>query len=208
VGLICLALFIGLLLALELVLLGADRGLWATPRLRSTVYDYTGFWPGLLYGWRANYPGQGAVMFVSYSVVHGGPVHAVVNMLTLWSLGRAVMDWAGGRGLALVYGIALLGGAVAYGLLARSPQPMVGASGALFGLAGTLMVWAGHAEGGGLKTWRIVAQVVGFLGAMNLAMWWALDGQLAWQTHLGGFVAGALAALVLGPSRTKGHETP
>jgi membrane associated rhomboid family serine protease len=206
---LCLAGFIGLLLAIELVLLGADWGLWGHPRLRSTIYDYTGFWPGLLYGWQSNYPGQGVVMFVSYSVVHGGPGHALVNMVTLWSLGRAVADWVGGRRLILVYGAALLGGAVAYGLLTRSPQPMVGASGALFGLAGALMVWASRAEGGGgLKTWRIVLQVVGFLVAMNVAMWWALDGQLAWQTHLGGFLAGAAVALLLRPVQTSGHNTP
>lgn len=200
---LCLAGFIGLLLAIELALLGADWGLWGPPRLRSTIYDYTGFWPGLLYGWQPNYPGQSVVMFVSYSVVHGGPGHALVNMVTLWSLGRAVVEWVGGRGLVLVYGAALLGGAIAYGLLTRSPQPMVGASGALFGLAGGLMVWSSGAEGGGgVKSWRIVLQVVGFLVAMNVAMWWALDGQLAWQTHLGGFVAGALVALLLRPVQT------
>jgi membrane associated rhomboid family serine protease len=43
---------------------------------------------------------------------------------------------------------------------------------------------------------------------MNLAIWWALDGQLAWQTHLGGFVAGTLAALVLRPSETQGRGGP
>ncbi len=184
---------------IELFLLGADWGLWASPGLRTTVYDYTGFWPGLLYGWQPNYAGQGAVMFLSYGVVHGGPVHALVNMATLWSLGRAVADWVGVRGLMLVYGASLLGGSACYGLLARSAQPMVGASGALFGLAGGLMVWASRAETGFLKTWRVVGQVVGLLVAMNLAMWWALDGQIAWQTHLGGFLAGAAIASLLRP---------
>lgn len=203
---ILLILFMAVLLVVELALWGADLGLWGGPRLRSTVYDYTGFWPGLLYGWQSNYPWQAVVMFVSYSLVHGGPVHALVNMITLWSLGRAVIDWVGGRGLVLVYGGALLGGAAAYGLLARSPQPMVGASGALFGLAGALMIWASRAEGGGLKTWRVVAQVVGLLAAMNLAMWWVLDGQLAWQTHLGGFLVGALVAVFLRPVETWSPE--
>jgi rhomboid protease GluP len=33
---------------------------------------------------------------------------------------------------------------------------------------------------------------------MNLVLWWAMSGQLAWQTHLGGFLAGAAAAALLG----------
>jgi membrane associated rhomboid family serine protease len=59
-------------------------------------------------------------MFVSYGFVHGGPVHVAVNMVTLWSLGRAVLDWVGGRGLVLVYGV-----------------------------AGALMTWVSRAEGAG-----------------------------------------------------------
>jgi membrane associated rhomboid family serine protease len=33
---------------------------------------------------------------------------------------------------------------------------------------------------------------------LNRVLWWAMKGQLAWQTHLGGFLAGAAAAWVLG----------
>jgi membrane associated rhomboid family serine protease len=205
---VLLAAFIALHLAIELVLLGADWGLWGSPRLRRTVYDYAGFWPGLLYGWQPNYPGQGAAMFLSYGVLHGGPGHAAVNMITLWSRGRQGAPWVGGRGLALVYLAALLGGAAGYAVLARTVQPMVGASGALFGLAGALTVWASRAEPGLLRAWRLVARIVVFLVAMNLAMWWALDGQIAWQTHLGGFLAGALAAVFLRPVAIRAGDGP
>jgi membrane associated rhomboid family serine protease len=76
---------------------------------------------------------------------------------------------------------------------------MVGASGALFGLAGALLAWAYVDR----FTARIglwpVAQVAMFLIAMNVALYWALDGQLAWQTHLGGFMTGWILALLIDP---------
>ncbi len=184
-------------LVIEAVLLGADWQIWAQPRLRATLYEYGGFWPGLLQGWQPNFPGQGGAMFLTYGVLHGGPGHAIVNMITLWSLGRMVVEWVGLRGLAVTYLAALLGGAVGYGLLAATPQPMVGASGALFGLAGGLAVWAFRARPDRLAALRFLAWVVAFLIAMNVAMYWALDGHIAWQTHLGGALAGALVGLRL-----------
>ena len=190
---------IALHLLIELVLLGADWGLWAYPRLRLTAYEYGGFWPGLLQGWQPNFPGQGATMFVSYAALHGGPGHAVVNMITLWSLGRSVVDWVGLRGLVVTYLAALLGGAGGYALLANTPQPMVGASGALFGLAGALAVWAYRDRTDRMAALRFLAWVILFLVAMNVAMYWALDGQIAWQTHLGGGLTGAVVALLLKP---------
>jgi membrane associated rhomboid family serine protease len=44
-----------------------------------------------------------------------------------------------------------------------------------------------------------VAQVAAFLIAMNVTMYWALDGLLAWQTHLGGFISGWILALLIDP---------
>lgn len=175
---------------LELALLISD---WAgSVRLRRVAYEYAGFWPGLLVGWQPNYPAQPYLMFFSYGFLHGGPGHLVVNMITLWSLGTEVLSRTGARGLALLYVTTLLGGAVGYAFLAQTPQPMVGASGALFGLAGGILAWR-FRDGAGRSDlrWQVL-RVVLFLVAMNVAMYWALDGQLAWQTHLGGFLAGWL----------------
>jgi membrane associated rhomboid family serine protease len=183
----------------EAVLVLADRSLLGDPRLRQKAYEWAGFWPGLLEGWQPNYPGQGAAMFVTYGFLHGGPLHLVVNMVTLWSLGYAVLDRVGCWGFAALYGASLLGGAAGFGLIAETFRPMVGASGALFGLAGGLLAW-NYVDRFTLREalWP-VARVVLFLVAMNVAMWWALDGQLAWETHLGGFLTGWIAALLIDP---------
>ncbi|MEM0947037.1 MAG: rhomboid family intramembrane serine protease [Pseudomonadota bacterium] len=182
-------------LAVEAMLQLSDLDIIDAPRLRQTVYEYAGFWPGLLRDWRPNYAAQPALMFFTYGFLHGGVFHFVVNMLTLLSLGRATWDRVGTARYAAIYGISILGGAVGYAVLSTVPIPMVGASGALFGLAGAIVAWEARDRLALGEPLGPVVRLVGFLVVLNLVLWWAMDGHLAWQTHLGGFVAGALAAI-------------
>jgi rhomboid protease GluP len=209
-GLIWIWGLIGFCVLIEVVLSAGDAGLIGPARLRQTAYDWGGFWPGLLFGAPGNFPGQSWAMFLTYGFLHGGPVHLAVNMATLWSLGRAVIDRVGAAGFGLLYGMSLLGGAAGYGVLVRSGWqiPMVGASGALFGLAGGLLAWD-YVDRYSLRERRWpVARMVGLLVAMNVAMWWGLGGQLAWQTHLGGFLTGWLGALLIDPRSHAGDPEP
>lgn len=184
----------------ELYLQGCDHGLWGSHRMRYIAYDYGGFLPGLLDQWRPNYAAQPYVMFVSYAFLHSGIIHLLFNMITLWSLGLVVYDRVGARGFWILYLLSTLGGAIFFGLLAPNTQTMVGASGALFGLAGGILAWnyvdrfTEHE-----RLWPIL-QAVFLLLLMNLVLWWAMDGQLAWQTHLGGFLAGWAGAMLIDPT--------
>lgn len=202
-GLWVLVFLIALCCVVEGVLQLADRQIIAAVRLRSLAYEYGGFWAGLLHSWEPNYPRQPYVMFLTYGFLHGGVLHLAVNMVTLWSLGQAVLDRVGVRGFVLLYAASLLGGGVGFALLASTLAPMVGASGALFGLAGGLLAW-GYVDRFTLQEalWP-VARAAGLLLLMNVVMWWALNGQLAWETHLGGFVAGWVAALLIDPRARK-----
>jgi rhomboid protease GluP len=179
---------------IEAVLQLADAGLIAPARLRQMAYDWGGFWPGLLAGWRPNYFGQPMVMFFTYGFLHGSFWHMAMNMVTLWSLGRVVIDRVGVGRFVTIYLAALWGGALCFAFLGDTFRPMVGASGALFGLAGALLAW-NYADRVAFRDglWP-VAQMAVLLIAINLVMYWAMDGQLAWETHLGGFIAGALMA--------------
>lgn len=183
---------------IELTFQLADHGIVATPRLRFLAYTYGGFWPGLLSDWRPNFPGQSVAMFLTYSVFHGGFWHFLFNMITLLSLGAAVFDRGGMPRYIAIYVASILGGAAVYGLLAPNYNPMVGASGALFGLVGALVAWDAAERRALRLTLRPVLRIVVILAVMNLVLWWAMNGQLAWQTHLGGFLAGAVAAAFLG----------
>lgn len=191
--------------AVELVLQLADLELIDAFRLRRLAYENGGFWPGLLQNWTPNYAVQPATMFVTYSFLHGGLVHLVVNMATLFSLGGAVTDRVGEARFLTIYIVAILGGAIGFGLLAPTLRPMVGASGALFGLAGAIVVWdfleQVRAREFPLGTFRVLTFLIG----LNIVLWWAMDGQLAWETHLGGFLAGVVAGAVL-PPRKAGAE--
>lgn len=130
---------VGICVAIEVALQLADRELIGPLRLRQTVYEFGGFWLGLLDNWRQNYAAQPWAMFVTYSFLHGGFVHLVFNMITLWSLSEPVFKRVGGRGFVVLYVAAIFGGAFGYALLSSGMQPVVGASGALFGLAGGLL---------------------------------------------------------------------
>lgn len=194
-----LTVLIGLCCVVEAVLQLADWQIIQTTRLRTLAYEYGGFWNGLLSTWGPNYPSQPYLMFLTYGFLHSGILHLVINMVTLWSLGQAVLERVGPRGFVLLYSASLLGGAAGFALLASTLAPMVGASGALFGLAGGLLAW-GYVDQFTLRQalWP-VARAAGLLLTLNVVMWWALDGQLAWETHLGGFITGWLAAMLIDP---------
>jgi len=176
--------------AIEMTLQGADFGLWGSPLWRGLAYQYGGFWRGLLDNWQPNYTTQPIVMFASYSFLHGGFVHLLINMITLASLGRLVIERVGQVRFAMIYAVSLLGGALGFALLSTAVQPMVGASGALFGLAGVLTGWEYTVRRRARERMGPVLRVIGLLVGLNVIMYWAMEGNLAWETHLGGFLAG------------------
>lgn len=196
---------IALCVVVELLIVAGDFGLFNVPRLRNSIYEYAGFWPGLLMGWAENYPGQRFAMFLTYGFLHGGLIHLGMNMYTLWVLSGTIAERAGTRGFAQIYLGSMLGGAIGYALLSPSPVPMVGASGALFGLAGAVTAWVMR-DLRGRELWRTLAQLSAYLIGINLVMYWALDGNLAWQTHLGGFVVGLALGLALESGGRGSHK--
>lgn len=127
--------------------------------------------------------------------LHFGPVHLLFNMLALWIIGRDVEVVLGrGRFLA-VYLLGVLGGAAAAMLFSAPNIQLAGASGAVFGLMGALVVL--------LRRMRAPAGQVFGLIAVNIAISF-LPG-ISLTAHLGGLVAGAAAtaALVYAPARSR-----
>lgn len=182
----------------EIILLAADFGLIGSPRWRPLAYQYGAFWAGLLHGWQPNFAAQPVTMFLTHMFLHTGPLHLIGNVLALMVLGQIVLERHSPRQFALVYITAGLGGGGAFGLLSQSPAPMVGASGAIFGLAGAQLIWRWQDQRKAeLSRVRSLAELCGgMLGlvVINLLMWWSQGGQLAWETHLGGTLVGAIVA--------------
>jgi membrane associated rhomboid family serine protease len=121
-------------------------------------------------------------------------LHIVLNMYTLWIFGQALEPLLGRIRFLALYLISAIGGSVAYLLLNPVLVPgqglvgVVGASGAIFGLFGAMLLVQRHRGGDTRQLWVLIAinGVIGFL-----------IPQIAWQAHLGGLVTGALCAAVL-----------
>lgn len=196
-----LALFLAIPVAVELTLQASDADLIGSARWRAMAYQFGAFWPGLLDNWRPNYAAQPWTMFVSYLFLHTGLWHLAGNMMTFVMLFAGLKGRIGGRRLAVIYLASALGGAIGFAMLGTEYRPMVGSSGALFGLVAAWR-WQDWCPGnpGGFRAWMFLRDCAG-LTLLNVLMWITEGGALAWEAHLGGFVAGFLTvALWLRPA--------
>jgi len=121
------------------------------------------------------------------------PMHIVLNMLGLWLVGPYLESLLGRERYAAVYLLSAVGGSVGTFVLASPGSEswivsVVGASGAVFGLWGALLVVQRHLgrDSGGITGVIVINGILGFV----------VPG-IAWQAHLGGLLTGALAALVI-----------
>lgn len=183
---------------IEGALVAADLGIWLGPNLRPAAFSLGAFYPGLLRGSEPLYPGQPLAMFFTYAFLHGGPVHFALNMLALYLFGTVIIRRIGSARFLIAYTASALGGAWAFFLLGDGITPMVGASGALFGLLGVWSCWDYLDKRFHRATiWEIIRPLV-YLLVYNLAFMALMQGQIAWQTHLGGFLVGWALALYWG----------
>jgi membrane associated rhomboid family serine protease len=135
--------------------------------------------------------------------------HILLNMFALWSLGQYLEPMLGRARFAALYLISGIGGQVAVSLLAGSPTiaglraglddawltPVVGASGAIFGLFGALLVLNRHL---GRSSTAMYATI-----AINAAFGFLYPG-ISWQAHLGGLLTGAACAGIIVAFRRQG----
>lgn len=127
--------------------------------------------------------------------LHAGLLHIGVNMYSLWALGPAVERFYGhGRFLA-VYLLSGMSGVLLS--LVMSPNPSVGASGAIFGLLGALAAFlylhrATFGQFGAMQLRQLL-----FVALINLGM--GLSPGIDNWGHVGGLLAGAGLAWFLGP---------
>jgi membrane associated rhomboid family serine protease len=114
--------------------------------------------------------------------------HIGFNMLALWILGPQLEMVLGRVRYLGVYLLSGLLGSVAVYWLSGESTATLGASGAVFGLMGALLVLA-H------KVRADVSQLLMWIG-LNAAFTFFGNG-ISWQGHLGGFVGGVLLAVIL-----------
>ncbi len=126
------------------------------------------------------------------ALVHSGLWHLGLNMLALFMIGRTLEPILGRARFVTLYLLSTLGGSVAVALLSFA-TPVVGASGAIFGLFGALLIIGRHL-GANVMSIAIILGinlVIGFLPGYNVS----------WQAHVGGLLTGLLVAFIFTRTR-------
>ncbi len=156
--------------------------------------------------------------FISNMFLHGGWLHLIVNMWTLWLFGRAIEDQLGSARYLAFY---LLCGVVASithaALNPTSTVPALGASGAIAGVLGCYLR---------LFPFERVIVLVPILffpfffelpALVFVGLWFLIQvlqaatelfapyagGGIAWWAHIGGCIAGVVFAGLLRPPRRR-----
>jgi membrane associated rhomboid family serine protease len=133
---------------------------------------------------------------LTHMFIHAGWMHLGVNIGMLMAFGAGLEKKIGGRRLLLLYFSSGLCGALLHMLVyPHMDAPMVGASGAISGLFGgviMLMYMEGMMGQGYRKLLPLVAIWIGtsvFFGIFGVP---GTDNPIAWTTHIGGFIGGLL----------------
>ena len=127
--------------------------------------------------------------------VHGGFLHIFANMLTLYFFGSYLSRLVGNTKFLIVYFAGGILGGILFMLLASPFSVAIGASGAVFALAGALVLM------------RPKLPVIIFPIPAPIPLWVAVIGgflilsflpnsNIAWQAHLGGLVLGLIAGYI------------
>ena len=183
----------GTMVVIELWLSVSDRG-WIDPDWRIYAFLNGAFWRPVATG--AAYPlfdEQWLTMYVSHAFLHGGIVHVALNSTVLLALGKHIAARTGPWSLLALFVVSAVAGALGFQVLSTSNAPMVGASGAVFGFLGLWLYWDFiHRRRRRLSITPVLKTIVGLIAA-NVLIYFAFSGTLAWEAHLGGFVAGIAA---------------
>lgn len=186
----------GFLVAIELLLAASDNGLLPSESIRGGAYLYGALWPGLVWqGWEPIYPGQAVGMLLSHAFLHSGLIHMAMNTVVILGIGKRLGAVLSNQQLLIIFGGSAIAGGLVFLALNRGEIPVVGASGAVFGFFGAwkyFEYWARKRTGMSLTP---IWQFIGTLVVLNVALYYLVSGMLAWEAHLGGFIAGWLLAM-------------
>lgn len=133
---------------------------------------------------------EGALwQLLTSAFTHLDVAHIGFNMLALWFLGPQLERVVGRTRFLALYLLAALAGSATVMWLSGDQTITFGASGAVFGLMGALIVLV-------LKVRGNVQPILIWL-AFNVAYTFFGPGSISWQGHFGGLVGGAVVAAII-----------
>lgn len=129
---------------------------------------------------------------ITCTFLHGGLMHIVFNMYALFYLGKQIEELYGKLPYIIIYILSGIGGS--YLSYYFSPMTLsIGASGAIFGLLGALLIFA-FLERGRIKKGAIgnLLVVIGINLAFGLSV-----GNVDNYGHIGGLLTGVISSLII-----------
>ena len=129
---------------------------------------------------------------ITYAFLHGGLVHLITNMYSLYIIGSQIENNYGKLKFIFIYLVSALTGGLFSALFNNNIS--IGASGAIFGLLGALVYFGFHFRlylSDALKT-RIIPVIL-----INLLIGFMVTG-IDNACHIGGLIGGYLAAMAVG----------
>lgn len=125
--------------------------------------------------------------------VHSGFWHIIANMITLFFFGGFLHRLIGRNRFLLVYFAGGILGNIFFILLPPSPLSIaIGASGAVFAIAGVLVVLMPRLR---VLLYFIIPLPLWVVVLVFMVIWSFLPG-IAWQAHLGGLMLGLIAGFI------------
>lgn len=133
---------------------------------------------------------------ITAAFLHGSILHIAFNMYVLFALGPTLERILGHVRYLVLYLAAALGGSIASYAFSDMRTLSVGASGAIFGLMGALVV-------AGRRLRYDITQVLILIG-VNVVIGFLASG-VDWRAHLGGLAVGAAVAAIFvhAPARNR-----
>ena len=125
---------------------------------------------------------------LTVALTHGGLLHLGFNMYSLMVLGNPIEEAFGKNKFLIIFFASLLTGSLASSYLASIYSASVGASGAVFGLFGAMVV-VGKRIGADIRS---IVVIIG----LNFVFGFALGG-VDWRAHLGGLIGGYITSQVV-----------
>lgn len=156
---------------------------------------------------QVGYPAYGQFALISHQFMHGGWMHLLLNMWTLWIFGDNIEDVMGPVRFMLFYLCCGLAAVLTHMLSdTAATMPIVGASGAIAGVMGAYFLLYPHAKVVTLIPIIIIPLFFDLPAVVYLGIWFAMQvlsglgsmvqpgsgASIAWWAHAGGFMAGIL----------------
>lgn len=131
---------------------------------------------------------------LTHAFLHASLIHLVLNMYSLYILGTQIETFTGKTKFSVIYLVSTICGGLLSAVLNNSNVISIGASGAIFGLAGSLLYFGYHYRtylGNALKS-QIIPVII-----MNLTIGFIFSG-IDNFAHIGGLIGGIFITMALG----------